>query len=81
MQALSGDKAWIEDVVVDEVHRDYGIGRKLLEACITEARNSQVTYINLTVLSDRAAAKDLYISSGFRKNVTNYYCLVLGDNV
>src|SRR5690606_16250722 len=44
----TGDKIWIEDVVVDKSARGKGVGVKLMEFSIAYVRNKNIKSINLT---------------------------------
>lgn len=70
---LSGNKAWIEDVVVDTNRRGEGIARKLIEFAILQAQNLGVGKIDLTSRPDRVAANELYKKVGFELRNTNVY--------
>ncbi len=70
---LSGNKAWIEDVVVDINRRGEGIARKLIEFSIGRAENLGVEKIDLTSRPDRIAANELYKKVGFELRNTNVY--------
>ena len=66
---------YIEDVVVNETHRGQGIGTKLMERIVTEARSNKVFYLYLTSRDGRTAANSLYQKLGFEKRDTNNYRL------
>ncbi len=67
----------INDVVVDENYRGRGIGKKLTEALITEAKKEKADCVDLTSNPKRIAAKAMYQKLGFKKRETNCYRLVL----
>ena len=74
----------IEDVVTDKNYRGKGIGRKLTEMLIEEAKKRRAEYIELTSNPKRKAAIALYKKLGFKliakavgKNGTNLYRLYL----
>ncbi len=67
----------IEDVVVDKSYRGKGVGRKLIELLIKEARAKGANCVELTSNSERKEANALYESMGFRKRETNCYRLNL----
>lgn len=73
----TGDKVWIEDVVVDNAGRGKGIGLKLLEHSIAYAELKGVSNINLTSSPDRVAANNLYRKLGFIQRETNVYRLTI----
>jgi ribosomal protein S18 acetylase RimI-like enzyme len=76
-QMPSGQKAWIEDVVVDEKARGKGVGRKLIEAAISFSKKKGIPKIDLTSRPERMAANNLYQKLGFVKRKTNVYRLDL----
>ncbi len=67
----------IEDVVVDKFSRGQGIGRKLTEALIKEAKTRKADCVELTSNPKRTEANALYESLGFKKRETNCYRLEL----
>lgn len=72
-RTLSGCKAWIEDVVVDETYRRHGYGKKIAEYAIGFIRDSGADSISLTTNSSRIAANQLYSLLGFEQYETNVY--------
>ena len=70
---LTGVRAWIEDVVVDDSFRARGIGRALIEEAMVHARIAGATTLDLTSRPSREAANGLYQSIGFVKRETNVY--------
>jgi ribosomal protein S18 acetylase RimI-like enzyme len=72
----TGQKVWIEDVVVDSSARGKGIGRKLVQYAIDFAKSMGLSKIDLTSSFDRQAANELYKSMGFEKRDTNVYRLI-----
>ena len=69
----TGMKAWIEDVVVDDAARGYGVGRLLNEAALEEARRRGAKNVNLTSRPHREAANRLYTRIGFHLRESNQY--------
>jgi ribosomal protein S18 acetylase RimI-like enzyme len=69
----SGQRAWIEDVVVHEDARGLGIGESLTLAAVNEARERGVRSIDLTSRPSREAANALYQKLGFERRETNVY--------
>ena len=69
----TGQKAWIEDVVVDDAARGHGVGRLLNEAALHEARDRGAKNVSLTSRPSREAANRLYQRIGFQERVTNLY--------
>tara|TARA_R110000868_G_scaffold369110_1_gene632330 strand:+ start:516 stop:956 length:441 start_codon:yes stop_codon:yes gene_type:complete len=76
----TGDKVWIEDVVVDNAARGKGIGKELTLFAIEYVRKKDIKSINLTSSPDRVAANKLYQKLGFVKRVTNVYNLKVTKN-
>ncbi len=72
---LTGRKAWIEDVVVDNAERGAGIGRALVERAISEAQACGATTIDLTSNPSREAAHRLYRACGFEERATTPFRL------
>lgn len=70
---LTGDKAWVEDVVVDAAQRGKGYARLLLDHLLFQARRHGAATANLTSRPQRVAANRLYQSLGFELRETNVY--------
>jgi len=73
----TGVRAWIEDVVVDEVARGRGVGDALNRAAIERAREAGARTVDLTSRPSREAANHLYRRLGFEQRDTNVYLLDL----
>lgn len=73
----TGEKVWIEDVVVDKVARGKGAGKALVQFALDYAKSHGIKVINLTSSPDREAANKLYQSLGFIQRDTNVYRLTL----
>ena len=73
----SGAKAWIEDVVVDNLYRGRGLGRTMLEMAINHIRAKGIQKVSLTTNPKRIVANGLYKSLGFKLYETNVYKLNL----
>ncbi|MFN3487734.1 MAG: GNAT family N-acetyltransferase [Emticicia sp.] len=69
----TGKKAWIEDVVVDDIYRGQGIGEQLVQHAIEFVKTKQVNLLMLTSHPSRIAANKLYPRVGFNKRETNVY--------
>lgn len=76
-KVLSGEKGMIEDVVVDLVYRGKGIGRKLMEKLLDEAKNKGLDEVLLFSGHHRTAAITLYKSLGFQLKDSGLYRLNL----
>ena len=75
--APSGPKAWIEDVVIDNIYRGRGLGRTMLEMTLEYLRAKGIQNISLTTNPKRISANSLYKSLGFKLYETNVYKLNL----
>jgi ribosomal protein S18 acetylase RimI-like enzyme len=69
----TGVRAWIEDVVVDEVARGGGIGEALVHAALSRATAAGARSVDLTSRPSRESANRLYQRLGFELRTTNVY--------
>ena len=69
----TGVRAWIEDVVTDEVARGQGVGEALTRAAIRLAEDSGARTIDLTTRPSREAAGRLYERIGFERRESRLY--------
>ncbi len=69
----TGGKAWIEDVVVDNVQRGKGLSKLLVAHAIGFVKEQQVPLLMLTSNPKRIAANQLYQRMGFERKETNVY--------
>lgn len=69
----TGQRAWVEDVIVDEAVNGQGIGRRLTEAMLDRARELGCITVDLTSRPSREAANALYKKVGFVERETNVY--------
>jgi ribosomal protein S18 acetylase RimI-like enzyme len=76
---LTGVRAHIEDVVVDEAVRGHGVGAALTSAAIELARGGGARSVELTSRPSRSAANRLYRRLGFQHRDTNVYRYPLGS--
>lgn len=60
----------INDLYVDAPHRRKGIGRLLVEAAVSFARDSGAVSVSLETARTNETAKSLYESFGFRLDDT-----------
>jgi len=67
VSALTGLRAWIDDVAVKEEHRRRGIGQALVEAAIQQASMRGATYLYLDTSRGNPDAKDFYHACGFKE--------------
>jgi ribosomal protein S18 acetylase RimI-like enzyme len=69
----TGQRAWIEDVVVDEAARGQGVGEALSNAMLDRARELGCITVDLTSRPSREAANRLYARLGFTQRETDVY--------
>ena len=69
----TGLRAYLEDVVVDELVRGRGFGEALTHACLERAREAGASQVMLTSNPNRVAANRLYQQMGFELRNTNVY--------
>lgn len=74
-----GKKAWIEDVVVDEIHRGKGFAKELISYAIDWARRHDIPILMLTSNPKRVAANQLYPKMLFQRRETNVYRMELTE--
>jgi ribosomal protein S18 acetylase RimI-like enzyme len=63
--SLTGTRARIEDVVVDEASRGGGVGSALTVAALRLAEQARASTVDLTSRPSRVAANRLYVKLGF----------------
>jgi ribosomal protein S18 acetylase RimI-like enzyme len=73
-KVISGNKGWIEDVVVNSTSRGKGIGRKLINLLIEVGEKKELSEILLFTEDHRLAAINLYSSIGFKLKDSKIYC-------
>jgi GNAT superfamily N-acetyltransferase len=66
-------KGMVEDFVVASTLRKHGIGQRLLQFALEQARSLGVVSLMLTSKPEREAANQLYQKLGFIKRDTNVY--------
>ena len=74
----TAQRAWIEDVIVDEAVGGRGIGKALTRAAIERARAAGCKTVDLTSRPSREVANGMYQSLGFQPRETNVYRFELG---
>ncbi|AYN68160.1 GNAT family N-acetyltransferase [Euzebyella marina] len=74
-KVVSGFRGLVEDVVVDEAYRGKGIGRKLMDSLLEEARRKGIDEVMLFTGHHRTAAINLYKSLGFKIRESGVYNL------
>lgn len=75
---ISGYKGMVEDVVVDSNHRGKGIGRKLMDRLLEEAKQRNLDEVLLFTGHHRTPAINLYKSLGFVLKESGLFTLKLG---
>jgi len=73
MKIPTGNKAWIEDVVVDQSARGKGLGKALMNYAHVKAKKLGVKSIDLTSRPSRESANKLYQNLGYEIRETNVY--------
>lgn len=76
-KVISGHKGMIEDVVVSQHFRGYGIGKQLMQLLLAEAHTLNLNEILLFSGHHRKAAIGLYTSLGFVLKNSGLYRLPL----
>ncbi len=69
----TGQKAWIEDVVVDNSCRGKGMGKKIIQFLLNFAKEKGIKKIDLTSSYTRKEANLLYQKLGFEQRKSNLY--------
>lgn len=69
----TGQRALIEDVVVDKGARGQGIGLLLIQKAIDMCKTMGIKTIDLTSRPSRVEANNLYKKTGFEQRQTNVY--------
>lgn len=72
-KVVSGFKGMVEDVVVSELYRGKGIGRKLMEKLLERAEQRKLSEVLLFSGHHRTAAISLYKSLGFNLKSSGLY--------
>ena len=76
-QLPTGERLWLDDLVLSPEHRGKGLGQQLTEATIAEARRiSSTATLMLTSKPARIAANTIYTTL-FKHKETNVYQLPL----
>ncbi|KAI9021435.1 acyl-CoA N-acyltransferase [Phycomyces nitens] len=70
---MTGLRAHVEDVVVDEAWRGKGVGKALLSKVIEISQSLHTKTLDLTSRPEREAANGLYRKLGFVQRETNVY--------
>ena len=73
MKIPTGNKAWIEDVVVDQSARGKGLGKSLMNHALEQAKKLGAKSVDLTSRPSRESANKLYQALGYEIRETNVY--------
>lgn len=73
----TAQRAWIEDVIVDDAVGGRGIGKALTREAIERARAAGCKTVDLTSRPSREVANGMYQSLGFERRETNVYRFTL----
>lgn len=65
LAAFPPDEAWVQNIGVAQTSQRQGIGRRLLEALLTQAQRAGCPAVLLEVAVDNAPAQKLYARYGF----------------
>ena len=68
VSALTGIRAWIDDIAVDPQFRRQGIGQVLVEAAIQRASRRGATHLFMDTSRGNPEARDFYKSCGFMED-------------
>ena len=79
-KVISGYRGLVEDVVVDSEYRGKGIGRKLMEKLLGEAKHLNLDEIILFSGHHRTPAISLYKSLGFTLRDSGVYNLKIAES-
>lgn len=74
-KVISGNKGWIEDVIVDQKYRGMGIGMKLIEKLLSISNEQKLSEVLLFTEEHRTSAISLYEKLGFIKKKSSIYRL------
>ena len=77
---LTGVRATIDDVVVDEGARGQGVGEALTLEALRLAKSQGARVVELTSRPSREAANHLYRKLGFTQRETNVYRYIFDDD-
>jgi len=69
----SGWHGYIEDVIVDEAHRNKGFAARLVDAALDSAARTGAQHVDLTSNPEREVARTLYQRLGFEERGTTMY--------
>ncbi len=66
-----GDGVWeLDHLAVIPAYRHQGIGKALLDRCVTEARRQDATAVKIGIIEENVRLKTWYLSYGFRHKGT-----------
>jgi ribosomal protein S18 acetylase RimI-like enzyme len=76
-----GKYCFLDDIVVTEKYRQYGIGRKLMNAFLRAAKENNISHIRWQVLDWNENAIKFYKSLGAHFDKEWYTCKMNGDTI
>jgi ribosomal protein S18 acetylase RimI-like enzyme len=68
VSALTGLRAWIDDIAVDPLRRRQGIGQALVEAAIQRASRQGATHLFMDTSRGSPEVQRFYRACGFEKD-------------
>ena len=74
-KVISGNKGWIEDVIVDKNTRGKGVGRKLMEKLLEIAKQKDLSEVLLFTEDHRIPAINLYNKLNFQHKESRIFSL------
>lgn len=72
---ISGNKGWIEDVIVDTEMRGKGVGQRLVDKFLEVAKQKELSEVLLFTANHQFAAISLYKKLGFNQKDSQIYQL------
>ena len=78
--ALGGRVALLEDMVIQQTHRNQGVGSALLKYALAMAQRQQVQRITLLTDADNTAAQRFYRRHGFQPSPMQPWRWMLAAN-
>ncbi len=76
-KVISGYRGMVDDVVVDKKFRSQGIGRKMTERLLQEAKEMGIDEVLLFTGHQRKAAIKLYTGLGFELRKSGLYSIMI----
>jgi len=73
-------RGYIYHLVVDEAHRNSGVGRQLLERALDSLRSQRILKCHAIVIDQNPAAEFFWSRLGWEKQGTSQYSMILERN-